>query len=300
MNFMNFIDSFRPNKLNTQEINLFVKNYNRIISNNSTADNANNKKILTIVACHTNTLLKYNAIINNIPYLIFPNNNIIIINSSNEKYSDKLKNYITSKLRINTLINSPHNILKYIEIPNDKFIDIGKYIHVFDTIQKDDSMDKDYEFVVLINDSIVVKKSITHFYNMVLKNNKELYAYNDSSEIKYHYQSYLYAIKYNAIHKLIDYFNIHKSEIHGYNDVIDKIELELYNIYANDSECFLKIAKLPCNINKNIYFHNDTLYKLLFTNEILPFIKIRALDKKDDNNRVKNQVNINMNKALNI
>ena len=111
MNFMNFIDSFRPNKLNTQEINLFVKNYNRIISNNSTADNANNKKILTIVACHTNTLLKYNAIINNIPYLIFPNNNIIIINSSNEKYSDKLKNYITSKLRINTLINSP-----YIEI----------------------------------------------------------------------------------------------------------------------------------------------------------------------------------------
>ena len=190
--------------------------------------------------------------------------------------------------------------MKYIEIPNDKFIDIGKYIHVFDTIQKDDSMDKDYEFVVLINDSIVVKKSITHFYNMVLKNNKELYAYNDSSEIKYHYQSYLYAIKYNAIHKLIDYFNIHKSEIHGYNDVIDKIELELYNIYANDSECFLKIAKLPCNINKNIYFHNDTLYKLLFTNEILPFIKIRALDKKDDNNRVKNQVNINMNKALNI
>ena len=269
MNYMNFIDKFRPNKLNTQEINLFVKNYNMIISNNYSPNNANNEKILTIVACHTNTLFKYNAIVNNIPYLIFPNNDIIIINSSNEKYSDKLKKYISSKLA-----------LKYIEIPNDKYIDIGKYIHVLNTIQTDDSMNKDYKFVVLINDSIIIKKPIMYFYNMTIKMNKELYAYNDSSEIKYHYQSYLYAIKYDAIHRLIDYFNIHKSDIHGYNDVIDKIELKLYDIYANDSDCFLKIAKLPCNINKNIYFHNDILYKLLFTNEILPFIKIRALDKK--------------------
>jgi hypothetical protein len=276
---MNFIDNFRPNKLNTQEINLFVKNYNMIISNNYTPNNTNNEKILTIVACHTNTLFKYNAIVNNIPYLIFPNNDIIIINSSNEKYSDKLKNYITTKLA-----------LKYIEIPNDKYIDIGKYIHVLNTIQTDDSMKKDYEFVVLINDSIIIKKPIMYFYNMTIKMNKELYAYNDSSEIRYHYQSYLYAIKYNAIHRLIDYFAIHKSEIHGYNDVIDKIELKLYDIYANDSDCFLKIAKLPCNINKNIYFHNNILYKLLFNNEILPFIKIRALDKKDNKNRINNQI----------
>jgi hypothetical protein len=269
MNYRNFIDNFRPNKLNTQEINLFVKNYNMIISNNHAPNNTNNEKILTIVACHTNTLFKYNAIVNNIPYLIFPNNDIIIINSSNEKYSDKLKKYISSKLAI-----------KYIEIPNDKYIDIGKYIHVLNTIQTDDSMKKDYQFVVLINDSIIIKKPIMYFYNMIIKMDKELYAYNDSSEIKYHYQSYLYAIKYNAIHRLIDYFNIHKSDIHGYSDVIDKIELKLYDIYAHDSDCFLKIAKLPCNINKNIYFHNDILYKLLFTNEILPFIKIRALDKK--------------------
>jgi len=279
MNYRNFIDNFRPNKLNTQEINLFVKNYNMIISNNHAPNNTNNEKILTIVACHTNTLFKYNAIVNNIPYLIFPNNDIIIINSSNEKYSDKLKKYISTKLA-----------LKYIEIPNYKYIDIGKYIHVLNTIQTDDSMKKDYQFVVLINDSIIIKKPIMYFYNMTIKMDKELYAYNDSSEIKYHYQSYLYAIKYNAIYRLIDYFNIHKSDIHGYNDVIDKIELKLYDIYANDSDCFLKIAKLPCNINKNIYFHNDILYKLLFNNEILPFIKIRALDKKDNNNRINNQI----------
>uniref|UniRef100_A0A6C0DME1 Uncharacterized protein n=1 Tax=viral metagenome TaxID=1070528 RepID=A0A6C0DME1_9ZZZZ len=287
---MNFIDKYRSNNnIHNSDLTLFIKNYKKIISNHSIANNPNNKKIVTIVACHTNTLLKYNAIINNIPYLIFPNNDIIIINSSNEKYSNKLKRYITTK----SVINTPNNkIIKYIEIPNDKYIDIGKYIHALNIIETDESLSKEYDAVVLINDSIIIKKSITHFYNMTIKMNKELYAYNDSSEIKYHYQSYLYAIKYNAIHKLIDYFNSHKFEIYGYKDVINKIELELNTIYANDSDCFLKIAKLPCNINKNIYFHNDTLYNLLLNNEILPFIKIRALEKKDKNTHQNTNMNI--------
>lgn len=275
---MNFIYKFQTNKNNNAELNLFIKNYNTIVSDNYECKNTNHKKFLTIFACHTKSLLKYNAIINNIPYLFFPNNDIIIINSSNEKYSDKLKNYISTKS------DSNNKIIKYIEIPNDKYIDIGKYIHVLNVIETDDSMKKDYDFVVLINDSIIIKKSITHFYNMIIKMNKELYAYNDSSEIKYHYQSYLYAIKYNAIHKLLDYFKSHKFEINGYKDVIDIIELELTGIYANDCDCFLKIAKLPCNINKNIYFHNDALYNLLFNNGILPFIKIRVIDKKEKKN----------------
>jgi cupin superfamily acireductone dioxygenase involved in methionine salvage len=294
MNFLN-INKIRTDRMNNSEIKLFVKNYKMIISNNSEPNNSNNKKILTIMACHTNSIIKYNTIINNIPYLIFPNNDIIIINSSNEKYSDKLKKYISTK----STINAPNNkIIKYFEIPNDKYIDIGKYIYVLNTMQTDDSFSKEYEFVVLINDSIIIKKSIRHFYNMTIKKNKELYAYNDSSEIKYHYQSYLYAIKYNVIHKLIDYFNNHKFEIHGYNDVIDKIELELNTVYANDNDCFLKIAKLPCNLNKNIYFHNDNLYKLLFSNEILPFIKIRTLEQKDNN--MSTLVNRHMNTALNV
>jgi len=288
---MNFIDinKFQTNRINNSEIKFFVKNYNTIVSNNYEPKNTNHKKMLTIFACHTNKLLKYNTVINNIPYLLFPNNDIVIINSSNEIYSNKLKKYISDKSEI----NKPNNkILKYIEIPNDKYIDIGKYIHVLNAIETDDSMKKDYDFVVLINDSIIIKRSIAHFYNMTIKMDKELYAYNDSSEIKYHYQSYLYAIKYNAIHKLLDYFNSHKFEINGYKDVIDIIELELNSIYANDCDCFLKIAKLPCNINKNIYFHNDILYNLLFNNGILPFIKIRALDKKEKNNSQNNYMNI--------
>jgi len=281
---MFFLDKIHSNSINNSEINLFIKNYYRIISNNSAPNNINNRKILTIVACHTNKLIKYNTIVNNIHYLLFPNNDIVIVNSSNEKYSDKLKQYIASITNKN---------IKYFEIPNDKYIDVGKYIHILNIIKSDDSSSKDYEFVVLINDSVIIQKSIFHFYNMILKMNRELYAYNDSSEIKYHYQSYLYAIKYNVIHKFIDYFNSRKCEIHGYKDVVEKIELELNNVYVNNSDCFLKIANIPCNLNKNIYFHNDILYNLLFNNGILPFIKIRALDKKATN---MNKMSINYEK----
>jgi len=268
---MIFLDKNRFTSLNNREMDLFLKNYYKIISNNSNPNNITNIKILTIIACHTNTNVKYNAILNNITYLTFPNNDIVIVNSLNEKYSDKLKKYIETTY---------HTDIKYIEIPNDKYIDVGKYIHALNIIQSDSAFNKDYEFVVLINDSVIIRKSISHFYNMIIKMDKELYAYNDSSEIKYHYQSYLYAIKYNVIHKLIDHFNNHKHQIHGYDDVVSKIELELNNIYRTNCDCFLKIAKLPCNIYKNIYFHNDTLYNLLFNSGILPFTKIRALCKK--------------------
>ena len=108
----------------------------------------------------------------------------------------------------------------------------------------------------------------------------ELYAYNDSSEIKYHFQSYLYAIKYNAIYKLINYFENCKSHIKSYKDVIRILELNLTHIYPNNYDCFLKIANIPSNLGKNIYFHNNILYKLLLENNILPFLKIRALLNK--------------------
>jgi len=277
---MNFINTNNSNSLDKQKITLFINNYYKIISNNNDItynDRENkeeNKKILTIIACHTNSIIKYNTILNNIPHLIYPNGDIIIINTSNEKYSNKLKKVVESD-------QYPYkkNIIKYLEIPNDKYVDFGKFIYCLDIIQNIDvnMMNTKYDFVVFVNDSIIINNPIIYFYNLVIKNNRELYAYNDSSEIKYHYQSYLFAIKYDVVHKLINYFNQNKIHIHKITDVIKTIELNLNDIYSNDNDCFLKIAKLPNNIGKNIYFHNKSLYKLFFTGGILPFIKIKTI-----------------------
>jgi hypothetical protein len=270
---MNFIC-----KLNHKKIALFINNYNKIISNNNDItyndreNKVDNKKIVTIIACHTNSIVKYNTLINNIPHLLYPNNDIIIINTCDARYSNKIKIDIQKD-------EYPYkkNIIKYLEIPNDKYVDFGKFLYGLDIINQDDKLK--YDFVIFVNDSIIINKPITYFYNLVIKNSKELYAYNDSSEHKYHYQSYLFAIRYDVIHKLIDYFNQNKVHIHNNNSVIQLIELKLNEIYCNDNDCFLKIAKLPNNIGKNIHFHNNKLYKLLFTSGILPFIKLKTLQR---------------------
>jgi len=255
---------------NFNKLIFFVKNYKKLISNNSNKNNEENKKILTIFACHADKEIKFKTILNNIQYLMYPNNEIIIVNSANELYNNELKNYLDN----HDLLK---NIVKYVEIPNDKNRDIGKFVFVLNNILSDNSIKKDYDFVVLVNDSIIIKKSLRYFYNTFIKINKELFAYNDSSEIKYHYQSYLFSIKFNAIHKFIDHFNNNKNDIHVYMDLVLKIELELVNIYANNCDCFLKIANLPINSGKNIYFNNHFLYNMLYSSGVLPFIKLRAL-----------------------
>ena len=100
---MIILDKNRYTSLNNRGIDLFIKNYYKIISNNSDPNNMTNKNLLTIIACHTNTNVKYNTVVNNIPYLLFPNNDIIIVNSSNEKYSNKLKKYVNNNKKYQLL-----------------------------------------------------------------------------------------------------------------------------------------------------------------------------------------------------
>lgn len=70
-----------------------------------------NVKYLTIMACHTDSILRINTIVNNLKYLRFKNNDIIIINSKNTKHGNNLK----------TICNNMS--IQYIEILNDTALD---------------------------------------------------------------------------------------------------------------------------------------------------------------------------------
>jgi hypothetical protein len=150
------------------------------------------KKYLTIIACHIERILKEHTLINNLKYLSFSNNDIVIINSLNTNFD---------KSKITT------NIFDYIEVENDSnTLDFGKYMIA---LQKYDYTK--YDYIIFINDSIIINSSMNHFYNIMMKKNVELYAYNSSSEIKYHYQSYLFGIKSESIYKFINFFNEKKN-----------------------------------------------------------------------------------------
>jgi hypothetical protein len=221
--------------------------------------NSHSKRILTIMACHTNSLRKYNTVLNNLKYFCFMNNDIVVINSRGESHSDKLRETLKSCVD------------GYCEIPNNAHLDIGKWCFILKKINY-----KIYDHVIFTNDSFLITSPIVHFFNKMMRSNVELYGYNDSTQIRYHYQSYLFALKKNAVDKLIALYLSRKHLMRTYEQVVENIELNLVNTFRTH-DCFLKIGWLSSEKGRNIFFNNDTLYRKLLRTKLLPFIKLKRL-----------------------
>lgn len=245
MNLSQLSKNYIQNKLIALQTNNYAPSINK------------NIRFLTLFACHVDKKLKEEAITENLKYLNFTNNDIIVINSKNTNFD---------RSKIKTII------LDYIEIENDSnTLDIGKFVYA---IEKHDVLK--YDFVVFINDSIILKNSINHFYNLMIKKNVELYGYNSSSEVKYHYQSFLYGIKSTSVNKLMTLYYSKKQFLTGWKSVVNLIELYIVDIFETH-DCFLDLAIMPENIKKNITHHNKELYDILFKNKLFPIVKIKTL-----------------------
>lgn len=219
----------------------------------------NNKKLLLLMATHTDNELRFKTILKSINYFDTNAMDIMVANSKSFKYSDVLSSYYKSK-----------NIAYY-EIENNGCIDFGKWIYLLS--QVDYSL---YDYVFFINDSFIIEKPITHFINLTIKSNTELYGYNDSTQLNYHYQSYFFSVRSDAIHKFINMYNSKKNLIQTPQNVIDNYELKMIN-YFSSHDCYLKIGNIYFNKGKNIFFNNDFLYSILRKNGLLPFVKLKRI-----------------------
>jgi len=240
--------------LNIQKV---VNYYGMVKRRNMYNPSFNNKKYLTIIACHNDSNFKYNNLINTINYLSFDCNDLVIVNSTNLENNSNLASWCCER-----------NI-KYLEIDNDATYDFGKWVYTLKNI--DTSI---YDFVVFTNDSFVIHSPIHHFYNLTSKMNVELYGYNDSTQNGYHYQSYLFSLSQNSIQKFIEIFDSKKNKIQSQNDVINEFELQMTHFF-NSCDCFLKIGNEFHNKNLNIFFTNDFFKYYLFKNRLLPFTKVK-------------------------
>ena len=91
----------------------------------------------------------------------------------------------------------------------------------------------------------------------------DLYAYNDSSQIKYHYQSYLFLIKALNMNTFINFFESKKNLIVDLESLVVNVELNMTKIYENH-DVFLKIGN-EWNKSKNLYWENEELYSYLLS-----------------------------------
>jgi hypothetical protein len=219
----------------------------------------NNKKILFLIAAHTNSEIKLNNVKELINYLSFDCIEIMVLNTELLTYSNDLKDFCKEK-----------NIF-YFERENYITCDSGKWVELLS--HKNYSL---YDYVFFANDSFTIEDSINHFINLSIKKNVELYAYNDSTELKYHYQSYLFCLKSDVVYKYIDMFNLHKDNIKCFQDLITNYELNMID-YFSSHDCFLKIGNISCNTGVNIFFANDYLYQILKCIGVLPFVKLKRI-----------------------
>jgi hypothetical protein len=219
----------------------------------------NNKKLLLLIATHTDTVRRYHTILNTLTYFDTTTMDIMIANTKSLKYSNELKHYYKSK-----------NITYY-EIENIPSYDFGKWIFLLSNI--DYSV---YDYVFFINDSFIIEQPVTHFINLAIKSNKELYGYNDSTQEQYHYQSYFFAVRGDAIPKFIHMFNSKKELIQTQRDLIQHFELKMID-YFSSHDCYLKIGNIWFHQGLNIFFTSDFLYEIFKKHGILPFVKLKRL-----------------------
>jgi len=224
----------------------------------------NKYKILVLIANHTNSQLKYNISLNNISLIKDYVTDICIIDTKNELYAQKLNN---------DLIKIYNNIIQYIYLDNNYYYDFGKWINALQNIDYDK-----YDFILFLNDSIILTYEIRNYFiyiENVMKYDTQLYAYNDSSQVKYHYQSYLFLLNKNSALTFIDFFESRKNNITNLDTLVQNIELNMCEIVENH-DCFLKIAD-EYNSLKNIHWENDELYQYLLNKEIIAIIKLKRI-----------------------
>ncbi len=236
-------------------------------------------KILTLIACHTNSIAKVNIIKNNIKYFqAFPNNDIVIINSFDSKHHKDVKKYLEKTVPS----------VQYYGTLNAPTLDCGKWMFYLQNHYKANI----YKYVLFTNDSFLIRgKGIEHYYTSILRQNVDLFGYNDSTQIRYHYQSYLFTLKHTVIRRFIMYYNRIKHKLKGYESVVNNVELRLTDIFRSKN-CFLKIGSLPSNRGHNIFFNNDQLYLPLYNNNQLPFIKLKRIiqDKQKNDSAMKHKI----------
>lgn len=244
---------------------IIVKNYitSKIIQKNNNDYNPemNGKKYIIIMACHCDSDLKLTTISNNIKYFSFKNVDKIVINSEGLPFNSKIEE-----------ICKLDNNIKYCEIPNTGYCDHGKWIYalknIFDYNQ--------YDYIVFTNDSFIINNSINHFLNLIPKYNKDLFGYNNSTQVRHHYQSYLFSLQKSAIPTFINEISNPNLIINNLNDVVANFELKMTDWFQNKTS-FLNIGNSLLNNGINIFYQNDKLYFPLIKTGLLPFVKVKRI-----------------------
>ena len=195
-----------------------------------------NKNILLIFGIHTNNKQKYYATLYNIKHLHKYSKKIICIDSNENKNSGL-------KEKILDLYDS---IEFYYLKNNPILLDVAKWIHGLNSENY-----LEYDYVILVNDSICISRPIADFFEMIDYINAEMYGIIDSFENKYHIQSFLRAFNQSGIKKFISYYCTNNHKILAPLQTTEIFEIEITKIFSNIKSLY----SIKNSINRSTRFH---------------------------------------------
>ena len=211
-------------------------------------------KLLIIIACHTSSEGRYHILQENLKY--FENYDVVIINTID--YEDKYDYKFSS------------NIKEIYYIENNVLFDFGKWRYVLENFNY-----KEYKKILFINDSILLTHNIDNYIKNAYFNDYDLYGFNDSIQMGYHYQSFIFTIKSDKIYIFLDMIKDREHLINNYWDLIKNFEINgICNIY-NNKACYLNISKVTNG--RYLLFDADEIYEKLLNNNIYPLIKAKRI-----------------------
>ena len=214
---------------------------------------------LGIFLNNTNSFVKYKINLNNYLKLSNDFNKIIIVDIDNS-YSHNLKNEIK-------MANLNLNNTKLIEYILDDSLNTNDDFYLIKykkTIKILKESNVDTKYITFINDKYIYTDSINNYLNYIENHNLDFTSFLDSSYNTYHYDLFLFTIEVNQIDIL--------------NTIMNDLNFQIITVHENfnNKMPFLKIAYSYNNYNLSI-FDNDDLYKILYTKNKLPIIKIDKL-----------------------
>ena len=219
------------------------------------------ENMLTLIACYITSLAHANIILHNMNILQKYSKKLIIINKSG-----KFKEYIISKISC-----------EWYDIRNDKFVDIGSYYYGLQKINY-----KEYDYVLLTNDSFYLNRDIPDFFEMVSKNNKLLYGMTNSYQNKFHIMSFFRLFPSKHIPIFINYFEKYSKlpmNTDPYHWLIYIFEIGFCNDLNLSNTKSLYCVSLDKRRKKKHLITNNTFHNFYmeYLNNGYPIIKLKNI-----------------------
>jgi hypothetical protein len=184
---------------------------------------------------------------------------IIIIDIDNE-YSQKLKD----------LIKCTYIVIDKKKKIRDPISDFD--IYSIQYLLKNYKLPIDNHYITFILDKYIYCNNLADYFQYIDNHNLDFCSFTDSTELRYHYQLYLFTISNHVFNKFKNYM---------INNENENLELYLADIFILKMP-YLKVAYINENNGINIYY-NYVLYEKLFTKKILPIINLKILENYKNN-----------------